>query len=45
MQERETNNAPNLFSPVDVGPLGLRNRVVMAPLTRSRAGPGNVPNN
>ena len=44
MQERNTNNAPNLFSPVDVGPLGLRNRVVMAPLTRSRAGPGNVPN-
>jgi N-ethylmaleimide reductase len=44
MQERYTNNAPNLFSPVGVGPLGLRNRVVMAPLTRSRAGPGNVPN-
>jgi N-ethylmaleimide reductase len=44
MQERNSNNAPNLFSPVEVGPLGLRNRVVMAPLTRSRAGPGNVPN-
>ena len=44
MQERNTNNAANLFSPVEVGPLVLRNRVVMAPLTRSRAGPGNVPN-
>jgi N-ethylmaleimide reductase len=44
MQERNTNNAPNLFSPVEVGPLVLRNRIVMAPLTRSRAGPRNVPN-
>jgi N-ethylmaleimide reductase len=44
MQERETSNAPNLFTPVEVGPLMLKNRVVMAPLTRSRAGPGNVPN-
>ena len=43
MQERKTSNAANLFSPVEVGPLALRNRVVMAPLTRSRAGPGNVP--
>ena len=43
MQERQTS-APNLFSPVEVGPLVLRNRIVMAPLTRSRAGPGNVPN-
>ena len=44
MQERNINNASNLFSPVEVGPLVLRNRVVMAPLTRSRAGHGNVPN-
>ena len=43
MQERPTRDAPNLFSPVEVGPLPLKNRVVMAPLTRSRAGPGNVP--
>lgn len=35
---------PNLFTPVNVGPLALKNRVVMAPLTRSRAGPGNAPN-
>ena len=43
MQELRTNNVPDLFSPVEVGPLKLHNRVVMAPLTRSRAGPGNVP--
>ena len=43
MQERKVNQAPALFTPVEVGPLKLHNRVVMAPLTRSRAGPGNVP--
>jgi N-ethylmaleimide reductase len=43
MQERRVGQAPDLFSPVEVGHLKLNNRVVMAPLTRSRAGPGNVP--
>jgi N-ethylmaleimide reductase len=43
MQELKTRGAPNLFTPIEMGPLKLRNRVVMAPLTRSRAGPGNVP--
>jgi N-ethylmaleimide reductase len=33
----------NLFTPLQVGPYRLRNRMVMAPLTRSRAGDGNVP--
>lgn len=33
----------DLFTPVKVGSLKLRNRIVMAPLTRSRAGEGNVP--
>lgn len=32
-----------LFSPVRIGALDLPNRVVMAPLTRARATPGNVP--
>jgi N-ethylmaleimide reductase len=32
-----------LFSPVTLGDLTLRNRVVMAPMTRDRAGPGDVP--
>ncbi len=32
-----------LFSPFTLGPLALPNRIVMAPLTRNRAGPGMVP--
>lgn len=43
MQERKASPATDLFSPVEVGPLKLPNRVAMAPLTRSRAAPGNVP--
>ncbi len=34
---------PNLFDPIEVGKLTLPNRVVMAPLTRNRAGEGQVP--
>ena len=35
----------NLFDPITIGDLQLKNRVIMAPLTRSRAtGPGRVPN-
>ena len=33
----------DLFSPFRLGPLTLPNRIVMAPMTRNRAGPGNVP--
>lgn len=33
---------PNLFSPTQLGPITLQNRIVMAPMTRCRA-PGNVP--
>ena len=43
MQERNPNKVPDLLTTVEVGPLALKNRVAMAPLTRSRAGPGNVP--
>ena len=43
MQDRPTKTKPNLFTPVEIGPLELPNRIVMAPLTRSRAGAGNVP--
>lgn len=32
-----------LLSPVQLGPYTLRNRAVMSPLTRSRAGEGDVP--
>lgn len=34
---------PNLFSPVSLGRIELNNRIVMAPMTRSRAGEGDVP--
>ena len=34
---------PHLFEPTRLGPLGLQNRLVMAPLTRNRA-IGNLPN-
>jgi len=33
----------DILSPFQLGPLTLPNRVVMAPMTRNRAGPGNVP--
>ncbi len=33
----------DLFTPLRLGPYVLANRMVMAPLTRNRAGPGNVP--
>ena len=33
----------DLFTPYDMGPIHMKNRMVMAPLTRSRAGEGNVP--
>jgi len=33
----------DIFKPVSIGPFTLKNRFVMAPLTRNRAGAGNVP--
>jgi len=33
----------DVFSPYKLGPLQLANRLVMAPMTRNRAGPGEVP--
>ena len=38
-----TNEYAGLFEPVSLGSLTLRNRIVMAPLTRSRAGAGDAP--
>jgi N-ethylmaleimide reductase len=43
MQDRPTKTTPDLFTPTEIGPLKLPNRIVMAPLTRSRAAAGNVP--
>ncbi|MGL4397151.1 MAG: hypothetical protein ACRCS9_11475, partial [Hyphomicrobium sp.] len=37
------SQAPDLLSPVRLGALDLANRVVMAPLTRSRASADGVP--
>ncbi|MGB5507208.1 MAG: alkene reductase, partial [Sulfurovum sp.] len=34
----------NLFSPIQIGKLNLKNRVIMAPLTRCRSVEENVPN-
>jgi len=33
-----------LFDPIQLGELSLPNRIIMAPLTRCRAGRGRVPN-
>ena len=33
----------SLFDPIQIGDIALANRVVMAPLTRDRAGPGRTP--
>lgn len=36
--------APSLFDPLRIGDLVLPNRVIMAPLTRARAGAARIPN-
>jgi N-ethylmaleimide reductase len=36
-------DTPDLFTPVRLGAIAAPNRIVMAPLTRMRAGPGRVP--
>lgn len=33
----------NLFSPIKLGPYSLKNRIALAPMTRNRAKPGNIP--
>lgn len=37
-------NQPTLFDPVQIGGIHLPNRIVMAPLTRARAGRERIPN-
>ncbi|CAK4901586.1 unnamed protein product, partial [Aphanomyces euteiches] len=39
-----TPMSPNLFTPIQVGSVQLKNRIFMAPLTRMRAGTAHVPN-
>ena len=36
-------NTPNFFIPVRLGPIEAPNCIMMAPLTRMRAGPGRIP--
>ncbi len=44
MRNPDARRAPDaLFQPATMGALHLANRIVMAPLTRNRAGPGLVP--
>lgn len=35
---------PSLFDPLQIGAITLKNRVIMAPLTRSRSGSDRIPN-
>ncbi len=42
-QVQQNKSSIDLFAPVRLGPYDLRNRMVMAPMTRNRAGVGNVP--
>lgn len=39
-----SNEFPYLFSKLELGALALKNRFIMAPLTRSRAGESHIPN-
>lgn len=41
--DTQPSQAIDVFSPYQIGSLNLKNRMVMAPLTRSRAEEGNVP--
>ena len=36
-------NEITVLSPIQLGPYSLPNRMMLAPLTRNRAGKGNVP--
>ena len=45
LQSKQRNFMSVLFQPLQIGDLTIPNRIIMAPLTRSRAtGPGRVPN-
>jgi N-ethylmaleimide reductase len=43
LQINPDSKSTDLFTPLAIDSMTLRNRVVMAPLTRNRAGAGNVP--
>jgi len=41
--DQSKDHQSKLFTPARIGPYALSHRVVMAPLTRMRSGPGNIP--
>jgi len=41
--QKKSHVTPTLFTPLNLGPYTLSNRIIMAPLTRNRAGASNVP--
>lgn len=41
--DQSMDRLSTLFTPARIGPYALSHRVVMAPLTRMRSGPGNIP--
>lgn len=43
LPRRSETAGPTLFDPLELGPVTLGNRIVMAPMTRSRAGAGDAP--
>ena len=43
MSQSPQTQTPDLFTPLQLGAIQLPNRIIMAPLTRSRAGEGNAP--
>ncbi len=43
-RKEQTKSATDLFTPLRLGTLELPNRVIMAPLTRARAGATHIPN-
>lgn len=43
ISDRAATESDDLFAPIELGPLRLTNRIVMAPLTRSRAGADDIP--
>ena len=42
--DNQNMNSPNLFDSIQLGALDLPSRIVMAPLTRARAGAERIPN-
>src|SRR5215472_16033800 len=43
LRQGVTMSSADIFSPFTLGPIALPNRIVMAPMTRNRAGAGNAP--